>query len=92
MNMKKILSILLLLCLFVLASCNKPGNEAIDTQSKEVDTQTDPPSEEIDNQNKVDEFKTLLSKQDLSPFYERMFSSTFKQDYVSYTNSYGEEE
>lgn len=86
--MKKIISILLLLCLFMLVSCNKPGNEKIDHQNEE----TDHPSEVIDNQNEVDEFKALLSKQDLSPFYERMFSSIFKQDYVSYTNSYGEEE
>ena len=46
----------------------------------------------IDNQKEVDEFKTLLDKQDLSPFYERMFSAMFKQDYVSYMNSYGDEE
>ena len=72
----------------MLVSCNKPGNEKIDHQNEE----TDHPSEVIDNQNEVNEFKALLSKQDLSPFYERMFSSIFKQDYVSYTNSYGEEE
>lgn len=91
--MKKIISILLLLTfLFALVSCNNPENEATDTQSEEVDTQTDNPGEVIDNQQKVDEFKALLNKQDLSPFYEKMFSSIFRQDYVSYTNSHDDED
>ena len=57
--MKKFLSLLyLLLCLFAFVSCKKSG-------SKEPDKQ----SEVIDNQKEVDEFKALLNKQDLSPFY-----------------------
>ena len=47
---------------------------------------------EIDNQKEVDEFKAILNKQDTSPFYERKFTSMFRQDYVSYTNSYDDEE
>ena len=98
--MKKIISILLLLTfLFALVSCNNSENEVIDnqsketdTQSEEVDTQTDNPGEVIDNQQEVDEFKALLNKQDLSPFYEKMFSSMFRQDYVSYINSYDDED
>lgn len=49
-------------------------------------------SVKIDNQEAVDEFKALLNKQDVSPFYEKMFSAIFRQDYVSYTNSYEDEE
>ena len=80
--MKKVISILLsLIFLFTLASCNNTGSEVIDDQS-----------EVIDNQKEVVEFKTLLNKQDLSPFYEKMFRSIFRQDYVSYTNSYDDEE
>ena len=91
--MKKIISILLLLAfLFAFVSCNDPVSEATDTQSEEVDTQTDNPGEVIDNQQEVDEFKALLNKQDLSPFYEKMFSSMFRQDYASYINSYDDED
>lgn len=86
--MKKIISMLFLLtCFFTLASCNKSGSE--NSGNGEIDNSG---SEEIDNQKEVDEFKALLNKQDVSPFYERMFTSLFRQDYTSYTNSYEDEE
>ena len=91
--MKKIMSMLfLLICIFILTACNNSekltssNNTEILTSSNIID------SGEIDNQKEVDEFKALLNKQDISPFYERMFTSVFKQDYVSYTNSYKDEE
>lgn len=37
--------------------------------------------EKISNQEEVDTLKTLLSKQDLSPCYHKMFTSTFAQNY-----------
>ncbi len=93
--MKKFLSKLLLMtCLLVLVSCSSKKEEPdkepeeIDNQSEVIDDQT----EVIDNQANVDELKALLNKQDLSPFYERTFASMYKQDYVTYINSYEDDE
>ena len=87
--MKKIyFKLFLLTSLFVLASCKNSGSKENENSNGENDNQI----EEIDNQEEVDEFKALLSKQDLSPFYEKQFSAMFKQDYASYTNYYGDEE
>lgn len=46
----------------------------------------------IPNQGEVDDFKALLSKQDNSPIYDKMFSCMFYQDYSSFAKNHGEEE
>jgi len=45
----------------------------------------------ISNLKEVKEFKALLAKQDLSPFYSKQFNSNFIQDYSVYNRSASDE-
>ena len=44
------------------------------------------------NYEEVQQFKALLSKQDLSPIYTKMFVSQFTQNYEFFSSAHGEEE
>ena len=62
------------------------GTTSTGTTSSE--TSVAPSSEEtIDNQQDVDNLKSLLAKQDLSPFNEKVFFSTYQQNFSVYSNA-----
>lgn len=87
--MKKILTFLLAaIAMIPIAGC---GNDKTPEPEPSDDPSVDPTPEIIPNQEEVDELKALLVKQDLSPFYERMFASFFKQEYTSYSSAYEDE-
>ena len=44
------------------------------------------------NYEEVQQFKALLSKQDLSPIYTKMFVSQFTQNYEFFSSAHGEED
>ena len=81
---KKLLFLSAIIAALSLNGCNKnnPSDNPFD----------EPVVDPIDNQEEVDSLKALLNKQDLSPFYEKMFNANFLQDYSVYTNSVDEDE
>lgn len=74
--MKKAFLLPLLILAFALPSCSNPPSSASTSE----------------NSLEVSKLQDLLSKQDLSPVYTKMFTSTFTQDYDVYSCVHGGEE
>ena len=92
---RKILPIILFPLILSIASCGREGKSSDSVTEASTDTQKTGegkssdtiPEETIDNQEDVDYLKSLLAKQDLSPFNEKYFSSMYTQNFTVYTNS-----
>ena len=93
---KKALTLLMLPLVLSVASCggkNDGAQSSGDTQSSR-DTQPSEgsiPEATIENQNDVDNLKSLLAKQDLSPFNEKTYISQYAQNFSVYTNGNDDE-
>lgn len=87
--MKKAFFFPLLLLTIALPSC---GNGA--TSSEASITESSAPSSESSSvpAEEVNKLKDLLSKQDLSPIYDKMFVSQFAQNYEAYSSNNGNNE
>ena len=97
---KKLLPIALLPLVLSIASCGEEtGSKGTSTDSTQEETtsaestreETTSDEETIDNQEDVDNLKSLLAKQDLSPFNEKFFMAEYQQNFSVYINSIDEE-
>ena len=75
---KRLLPLMLFPLVLTIASCNGQGGASS--------------GESIINQKDVDTLKSILSKQDLSPFNEKYFYGVYSQNFSVYTNMIDEEE
>ena len=77
---KKALFLMMVPLVLAIASCG--GGEGDSSASQALSSEAS-----IDNQKEVDNLKSLLAKQDLSPFNEKTFFADYKQNFSVYTNS-----
>ena len=88
--MKKAYFLPLMFLALTFASC---GNERAASSEVSSESSAIPSSASISAPSEeVGKLKDLLSRQDLSPSYNKMFTSEFTQDYEAYSSSNGEEE
>lgn len=87
--MKKAFFYPLLLLTIALPSC---GNGATSSEASTVESSADSSVSSSVPAEEVNELKDLLSKQDLSPIYDKMFVSRFAQNYEAYSSNNGSNE
>ena len=78
------------------ASCGGKNDRAQSSGDTQSSRNTQPsegsiPEATIENQNDVDNLKSLLAKQDLSPFNEKTYISQYAQNFSVYTNGNDDE-
>ena len=88
--MKKAFLLPLLLSTFALVSCGENPASSSDVSSGA--SSAEPSASSSTHTEEVNKLKDLLSKQDLSPAYAKMFTSQFTQDYEAYSSNNGGDE
>ena len=87
--MKKVFFYPLLLLAIALPSC---GNGAPSSETSSADSSAPSSVSSSVPTEEVNKLKDLLSKQDLSPIYDKMFVSQFTQNYEAYSSNNGSNE
>ena len=84
-----------LLCgsaLFLLSACGGSASSELSSLREVLSSSEASYSSQAPSSEEVDKFQSLIAKQDLSPIYDKMFTSQFTQDYEAYSSSNAVEE
>lgn len=90
---KKLFPIIIFPLILSISACggSEKDNPKIEPTPTPEPTPIPTPGGDIDNQEEVDNLKSLLAKQDLSPFNEKSFYANYQQNFTVYTNSLDDE-